>query len=40
MNHFRLLCALLCCLLPLAATAERIKDLATVAGVRDNQLIG
>lgn len=40
MNHFRLLCAVLCCLLPLAATAERIKDLATVAGVRDNQLIG
>ncbi len=33
--------ALLCAaLLPLVACAERVKDLATVAGVRDNQLIG
>ena len=26
--------------MPLASHAERIKDLATVAGVRDNQLVG
>ncbi|WP_323901398.1 flagellar basal body P-ring protein FlgI [Aeromonas caviae] len=40
MNRFRLL-ALLCCLLPLGlAHASRIKDLASVEGVRSNQLIG
>jgi flagellar P-ring protein precursor FlgI len=37
---FRLICCAFACLLPIAAGAERIKDLATVAGVRDNQLIG
>ncbi|MDP1635404.1 MAG: flagellar basal body P-ring protein FlgI, partial [Gallionellaceae bacterium] len=26
--------------LPLAASAERVKDLASVMGVRDNQLLG
>lgn len=31
---------LVLCLLPLMASAERIKDLASVLGVRDNQLIG
>lgn len=40
MNRYRLL-ALLCCLLPLGlAHASRIKDLASVEGVRSNQLIG
>lgn len=40
MNRFRLL-ALLCCLLPFGlAHATRIKDLASVEGVRSNQLIG
>lgn len=40
MNRFRLL-ALLCCLLPFGlAHASRIKDLASVEGVRSNQLIG
>ncbi|MFQ2635359.1 flagellar basal body P-ring protein FlgI [Aeromonas caviae] len=40
MNRFRLL-ALLCCLLPFElAHASRIKDLASVEGVRSNQLIG
>ncbi|WP_020209450.1 flagellar basal body P-ring protein FlgI [Gilvimarinus chinensis] len=35
------LIAIFCvCLLPLSATAERIKDIASVAGVRSNQLIG
>ena len=34
-------CALaLSLLLPAAASAERIKDLATLQGVRNNQLIG
>ncbi|MGE3774771.1 MAG: flagellar basal body P-ring protein FlgI [Gammaproteobacteria bacterium] len=36
----RALALSLAALLPLAAHAERVKDLATVAGVRDNQLIG
>ena len=40
MNRFRLL-ALLCCLLPFGlAHASRIKDLASVEGVRSNKLIG
>lgn len=40
MNRFRLL-AMLCCLLPFGlAHASRIKDLASVEGVRSNQLIG
>ncbi len=34
------LAALLAVALPLAAQAERIKDIATVAGVRGNQLVG
>ena len=39
----RLMAILACCLLPLAsntASAERIKDLASVQGVRNNQLVG
>ena len=42
LNGSRRLAALLFCLLVLAgpAAAERIKDLASIAGVRDNQLIG
>src|SRR5690625_4623832 len=36
----KLLLCLLLLLLPLAATADRIKDLVTVAGVRPNQLVG
>jgi flagellar P-ring protein precursor FlgI len=32
--------AMLLVLLPLSASAERIKDLASVLGVRDNQLLG
>lgn len=32
--------AILLVLLPLSASAERIKDLASVLGVRDNQLLG
>jgi len=32
--------SLLLLLMPLAASAERIKDLASVLGVRDNQLLG
>lgn len=40
MNRLRLL-ALLCCCLPLGlAHASRIKDLTSVEGVRNNQLIG
>lgn len=43
-GKFRSLVAILaCCLLPLAsglAWADRIKDLATVQGVRNNQLVG
>ncbi len=35
-----LLALVLACALPCAAWAERIKDLATVAGVRENQLVG
>lgn len=35
----RFLC-LIVLLLPVAASAERVKDLATVLGVRDNQLLG
>jgi flagellar P-ring protein precursor FlgI len=34
------LCVCLLLALPLAAYAERVKDLATVMGVRDNQLLG
>lgn len=36
----RLLALALACALPCVAWAERIKDLATVAGVRENQLVG
>lgn len=36
----RILLLCLALLLPTAATADRIKDLATVAGVRPNQLVG
>lgn len=39
----RLLAILACCCLPLASgtfAAERLKDLATVQGVRNNQLVG
>lgn len=36
----RLLALTFACALPCAAWAERIKDLATVAGVRENQLVG
>ena len=31
---------LLLVILPVSATAERIKDLASIRGVRDNQLLG
>ncbi len=33
-------CCILTILIPAVATAERIKDLASVAGVRSNQLVG
>ncbi len=36
----RALAVLFIAVLPFAASAERVKDLATVAGVRDNQLVG
>jgi len=36
----RLLALTLAAALPLGASAERIKDLASVAGVRENQLVG
>jgi len=36
----RLLLACLCCVAALSAQAERIKDMATIAGQRGNQLIG
>ena len=36
----KLLCAILLVVLPLSASAERVKDLASVLGVRDNQLLG
>ena len=36
----KLLMTVLFVALPLAASAERIKDLASIQGVRDNQLIG
>ena len=39
MNIFRITLMLLC-LLAITAQADRVKDLAEVAGVRDNQLIG
>ncbi|MCS3455457.1 flagellar basal body P-ring protein FlgI [Aeromonas rivuli] len=39
MKRLRLLC-LCCCLLPLAAQAARIKDISSVEGVRNNQLLG
>jgi flagellar P-ring protein precursor FlgI len=40
MKLHRMLVLALSLLLPLAAQAERIKDLASVAGVRSNQLVG
>ena len=42
-NFLRLVAILACCLLPLLAApakAERIKDLASVQGIRNNQLVG
>src|SRR3989338_2956682 len=36
----RILLTLLAVLLPFAASADRIKDMASIQGVRDNQLIG
>ena len=42
-NFPRLVAILACCLLPLLAApakAERIKDLASVQGIRNNQLVG
>ncbi|MGB6189496.1 MAG: flagellar basal body P-ring protein FlgI [Aeromonas molluscorum] len=39
MKRLRLLC-LCCCLLPLVANAARIKDISSVEGVRNNQLLG
>ena len=36
----RLLALTLACALSASAWAERIKDLASVAGVRENQLVG
>lgn len=35
-----MMCALLLAMSPLPAAAERVKDLASVLGVRDNQLLG
>lgn len=40
MTHRFFLAGLLGLLLPITAYAERVKDLATVAGVRENQLVG
>jgi len=40
MIHRLFLAGLLGLLLPLTAYAERVKDLATLAGVRENQLVG
>lgn len=37
---YKFLCMLTLLLLPLAASAERVKDLSTMLGVRDNQLLG
>lgn len=37
---FKLILVVLMAALPLEASAERIKDLASIQGVRDNQLIG
>ncbi|EOD56180.1 flagellar basal body P-ring protein FlgI [Aeromonas molluscorum] len=39
MKRLRPLC-LCCCLLPLVANAARIKDISSVEGVRNNQLLG
>ena len=36
----KFLCAVLLISMPIAASAERIKDLASMLGVRDNQLLG
>jgi flagellar P-ring protein precursor FlgI len=36
----KILLALLVAALPLSASAERIKDMASIQGVRDNQLVG
>ena len=36
----RLLCCCLLMLSPLGAQAERIKDLVSITGVRENQLVG
>lgn len=37
---YKMLSLLLLVLMPMAASAERIKDLASMLGVRDNQLLG
>lgn len=37
---FNLICSVLLLAMPLSASAERVKDLAGVLGVRDNQLLG
>ena len=37
---FKLFLTVLMVTMPLAAHAERIKDLASIQGVRDNQLLG
>lgn len=39
-RHGRILCALLALLVPGAVLAERLKDISSMAGVRNNQLIG
>ena len=36
----KFLCLLTLMLMPLAASAERVKDLSSMLGVRDNQLLG
>jgi flagellar P-ring protein precursor FlgI len=40
LNVFAAICAMLFLLLAITAKAERVKDLASVQGVRNNQLIG
>lgn len=40
MKRFFAVLATLCLLMPFAASADRIKDMASIQGVRDNQLLG
>lgn len=40
MKKYLILILLSCVLLPFAANADRIKDIASIQGVRDNQLLG